>query len=354
MFDSSKITVDKVQHWISSCPEIEYNWFAGFLKSAIDDVARVHWWPADWDNFTSKDVIVLHDEHLRNKLPELFSFDKLKSSVVITSVASRFEYLKNIGVSAIYFPYLHWFLNLITIRKLKLKIPRAKQTKIFNFLNRRWQEGRYHMIEYICKKYSDIIDKGYITANTFSYYQDHSGFYKDTEFLKWYSVINSNDSNRVIEVNSIEINGVSAGLNLKNLLHVAKTVPGNISIQIETWPQTENSNSFLTEKSMIALATQQIPMIVGSRSNWLQDIKDQGFDIFDDVIDQSYDLNTDYLQRIEQCIDYNYDILSGKKLLPDISYRLEKNQNYLFNEWADQILLTLVKKIYDSLNELNQ
>jgi hypothetical protein len=94
-------------------------------------------------------------------------------------------------------------------------------------------------------------------------------------------------------------------------------------------------------------------MIIGSRSNWLQDIKDQGFDIFDDVIDQSYDLKTDYLQRIEQCIDYNYNILSGNKPLPDILYRLEKNQNYLFNEWADQTLLTLVKKIYDLLNEIN-
>jgi hypothetical protein len=350
MFDSSKITVDKVQHWMNNCPEIEYSWFAGFLKSAIDDVARVHWWPADWDNFTSKDVIVLYDEYLNNKPPDLFSFDKLKSSVAITSNALRFDYLKSIGVSAIYFPYLHWFFSLITIRKLQLKIPRSKQPKVFNFLNRRWSSGRYHMLEYICKKYSDIIDKGYITANTFSFYQDHPGFYKDVEFLNLYL---SMDKNRPVEVNNSEINGVSAGLNLKNLLHIAKTVPGSISIQIETWTQEQNFQSFITEKSMIALATQQIPMIIGSRSNWLQDIKDQGFDIFDDVIDQSYDLKTDYLQRIEQCIDYNYNILSGNKPLPDILYRLEKNQNYLFNEWADQTLLTLVKKIYDLLNEIN-
>jgi hypothetical protein len=340
------ITADKVQYWIDNCLELNDNWLSGFLQIAIGNDSKLHWWPMEFNNFAPGDVVVFYDEYIKLLMADIKSLEKLKQSVVITSNQTIYNQLTGIGILVIYFPYIHWFVNLITIRKLNLKIPRLATTKIFNFLNRRWNPGRFHLVEYICKTYPNLIDQGYITANTFSYYENHPGFYKDQEFVKWYV-----PEYAPIELNNHKIDDISVGVNIKNLLHISKTIPGVISIQVETWPQEEDDISFLTEKSMVALATQQIPIIIGSHDNWMKlYIKDQGFDTFDDIIDHSYDLELDYFLRIKQCIDLNYDILSGKRSLPDIGNRLEKNQNYLFNEWADQTLINLLNQIYKMLN----
>jgi hypothetical protein len=57
----------------------------------------------------------------------------------------------------------------------------------------------------------------------------------------------------------------------------------------------------LTEKTVKAFALGQIPMILGPRGQ-VEKTRQQGFDLFDDLIDHGYDNEPDPLLRIEQFI----------------------------------------------------
>lgn len=59
---------------------------------------------------------------------------------------------------------------------------------------------------------------------------------------------------------------------------------------------------FLTEKTVKAFAIGQIPLILGPFGQ-VKMTRDLGFDLFDDIVDHSYDLIVDPIDRIEQFTD---------------------------------------------------
>ena len=342
------VNSSQVDYWIDSCQDYKHSWLGGFLLTALGGQCQLHWWPnsvTDFKLIKSGDVVVLNDESfMTTSTADLIKIVNLTPEVIIiTSNELRYNELLNYNFKkSIFFPYDHWFLNIIGLRKLGTNIKKEPGNRVFNFLNRRWSPGRLHTIEHIFRYHPELLDTGYVTAGTFDYYKDHPKIQTDNEFLNFYHAGQS-----VIENNNFFIDGMPITSNTKNFIHLAQYIPGLISIQIETFSDCEEFNLLLTEKSMIAIATGQIPIIIGKEPYILKRyLKDQGFDIYDDIVDQSYDFETGYFRRCELAIELNLDYLNGCNQLPNLTERANYNQNHLLTTWCNQILLNLVNRIY--------
>jgi hypothetical protein len=344
------ISNSQINQWISNCQDYKHSWIAGFLLEALDGRAQLNWYPDHKFPISNStgltEVVVLDDESIMTTATvELVDMMHLpKDVIIITSNELRYKELLDLDFKKlILFPYTHWFLNIIGLRKLNVKIKKETGNRVFNFLNRNWQPGRFHMIEYIFRYYPELLDTGYVTAGQFSYYKDHPKIQTDNKFLEFYH----SPADCEIEINNVVIDGIPITLNTKNFIHLAQTIPGPICIQVETFDDSNEFSLALTEKSIMAIATGQIPIIIGKEPYLLKRyLKDQGFDIFDDIIDQSYDSEPDYFQRCELAINLNLRHLKGSNQLPDLTKRFECNQNYLLEAWSNQILCKLVDNIY--------
>jgi hypothetical protein len=66
-------------------------------------------------------------------------------------------------------------------------------------------------------------------------------------------------------------------------------------------------------------------------------LRDWGFDLFDDVLDHSYD-NEDDATRINSMFEKNHDILTnGFPIDDDIKLRLEKNRTHYFTDFIKSL-----------------
>jgi hypothetical protein len=117
------------------------------------------------------------------------------------------------------------------------------------------------------------------------------------------------------------------------------------SISLHTW-----NVPFFTEKSIKPFAWGQIPIFV-SHANSLQKIRDFGFDLFDDIIDHSYDTELDPIIRIKLCVDqlekicrWSFD--DCRKFKQDNMHRFENNRLIL-----DELLLNFHKITIDNLQK---
>ena len=322
---------------ILSSPELKKNWLNGFISQILPGASYKKFYGQHIFCLESgKRVILTEDETLEETNNWVNDLDS--NCFIITSNHYFFQKLLNLGFETIFFPYRMWFYMLIPLRKLGiLSIDKSiKNDKtIFNFLNRRWSPGRYYLLDFIFRIHSDLLHYGTVTANKFTYYQDHPLLYKDRDFLAFYKNHDTFGENITIK------NGLSVSSNLENLFYIAENIPGVISIQVETFTPDDFYKSCYTEKSMTALATQQIPIIIGPQPGLIARLENQGFDVFRDVVNQEYDKEKDYNRRLELAINNNVEILSGKKSIPNLDDRLKSNQQYLFSSWTNKELTRL-------------
>jgi len=89
---------------------------------------------------------------------------------------------------------------------------------------------------------------------------------------------------------------------------------------------------FVTEKTYQCFITLH-PALYVSNMNHVQNIRDWGFDVFDDVFDHGYDSISDDESRIKKMFDDNHNVLAnGFDITENIKERLLKNrQHYLDN-----------------------
>jgi hypothetical protein len=73
------------------------------------------------------------------------------------------------------------------------------------------------------------------------------------------------------------------------------------------------SPGIITEKYVATVYGFNFPIILGSRGS-VKHLRNQGFDLFDDIIDHSYDSTDDPMKRIFSAIDLNKEILRNRAL----------------------------------------
>lgn len=110
---------------------------------------------------------------------------------------------------------------------------------------------------------------------------------------------------------------------------------GDSDINVVTETVYEERPGIITEKTLFALMSLQVPLLIGY-AGMIDHVKSLGFDMFEDVVDTGYDwLPNDV--RAEQAIQRNRDLLINgidrDALLP----RLQANQDLVW-QWAEKMI----------------
>lgn len=103
-----------------------------------------------------------------------------------------------------------------------------------------------------------------------------------------------------------------------------KNVYSKISIEIVCETNVHNQSFFVTEKTLRPILYKKLFAVVGSK-NYEQQLKEMGFDIFDDVIDKTYDTKQ-YYDRIEHLYGSLGCLLNTLNESDELKIRLENNQ----------------------------
>jgi hypothetical protein len=107
-------------------------------------------------------------------------------------------------------------------------------------------------------------------------------------------------------------------------------VYSSAAVNIVTETQYSDVTGIVTEKTLMAFAAEQIPIVIG-HPGIVEHCRRMGFDMFDDIVDTSYDSidNDQELLRAEQALALNRDLIEGRVDLTPYRRRLERNR-----EWA--------------------
>ena len=131
--------------------------------------------------------------------------------------------------------------------------------------------------------------------------------------------------------------------NYKQLLQ--KTVFEPSCISLITEPTYIEKESLISEKTIMAIYGGTVPIWVGG---WrcADSMRMLGFDVFDDLVDHSYQSLEDPRRRVEKSIELNLDLLSSFTMTPQILLRLQHNLDLMLNGVFD-------KQIEKQLHETN-
>lgn len=122
--------------------------------------------------------------------------------------------------------------------------------------------------------------------------------------------------------------------NWENFLRLLP-VYGRCKVNVVTETIYDVFPGVISEKSCFAFAARQIPLVIGYRGI-VQDCRDMGFDMFDDLIDNSFDdLPNDV--RLEQALELNRQFICRGEIPIDISHRLDRNQHHVMYGLPKQI-----------------
>jgi hypothetical protein len=107
-------------------------------------------------------------------------------------------------------------------------------------------------------------------------------------------------------------------------------VYGSAAVNIVTETEYFTVTGIVTEKTLLAFAAEQIPIVIG-HPGIVEHCRRMGFDMFDDLVDNSYDnISNDMgLERADQALIRNRDLIQGQIDLAPYRARLERNR-----EWA--------------------
>jgi hypothetical protein len=91
----------------------------------------------------------------------------------------------------------------------------------------------------------------------------------------------------------------------------------------------------------MAFAAGQIPVVIGHQGI-VQHCRELGFDMFDDVINNSFDQLPNHV-RAEQAIELNQDLILGKINLSPFWPRLLQQRDFLLNQYPELMRQRFVK-----------
>ena len=116
---------------------------------------------------------------------------------------------------------------------------------------------------------------------------------------------------------------------IANLLPVYK----NTAVEIITETTAAEGTAHLTEKYVNCVFGKCFPIIIGTFKN-VELYRSMGYDMFDDIIDHSYDYEPNPFYRMKMAIDANIEIISDRDLAISLheenKERFENNiQNYI-------------------------
>jgi hypothetical protein len=104
------------------------------------------------------------------------------------------------------------------------------------------------------------------------------------------------------------------------------------AVNIVTETEYATAPGIISEKTLLAMAAEQIPILVGHQGI-VQHCRELGFDMFSDLVDVSYD-NMPNEVRAEQAVWLNQDLILGKIDLAPYQERLRAQREFLLDDFA--------------------
>ena len=189
----------------------------------------------------------------------------------------------------------------------------TNKTVSFNFMINKWRPHRGRLLK--------IIDSLKLTNFTYS--------------LPWLEntvtklpVTNYMIGNETQMPQGIVSPSYKNGENYKQLLQKPVFEPSCISLITE--PNYIEREALITEKTIMAVYGGTIPIWVGG---WrcADAMRSQGFDVFDDIVDHSYQSLADPWDRINKSIELNQELLSSFTISSPILTRLQHNLDLMLD-----------------------
>ena len=103
----------------------------------------------------------------------------------------------------------------------------------------------------------------------------------------------------------------------------------DITIEIVAETSQTSDNFYITEKTLRPIAHGKLFLVIGS-PEFEQNLKNLGFDIFDDIIDKSYDSSSSYM-RVDAVFNSLGELLRNPVDMQALLPRLQANKRVLEN-----------------------
>jgi hypothetical protein len=105
------------------------------------------------------------------------------------------------------------------------------------------------------------------------------------------------------------------------------------AVNIVTETEYNTAPGIISEKTLLAMAAEQIPIVIGHASI-VEHCKELGFDMFTDLVEVSYDTMPNEI-RAEQAILLNQDLIQGRIDLTPYRERLHAQREFLLDDYAN-------------------
>ena len=280
----------------------------------------------------------------------LNSIDK-ENTVVLTEQPIVYDFLVKKGFKSVKIDFHHNVIGNTFATKNLPSINVRKDNFNYNYycLNHRFSPDRQKVIKAL-NKY-DLIDYGYVKQNaecfeSISLRHKFDGVIYGGNISEVFD--NRGQTSRLYTSdwkNHNSYNNIRYSNHVKNLFYLDKNIKSPICLITES-PMLSR---YLTEKSFQPFHLGRIPLLMGF-AGINQFFKDEGFDIFDDIIDYGFDSIGNVDLRIDTAIKTNCAILKSFSITDSIVERLKYNQNHLMYAWSDKQINKIVNKVREFLD----
>lgn len=293
-------------------------------------------------------------------LEDLFNFYQDKKFILITSLENLSSYIQLPNVKIVPWggdltnqSYQYKQLEPITDKNFNSSFnfislnrnPRSHRTMLVSLLYGLDLEST-GLISFIHKDNTDNIDTEWV----FNADQSHI---KDT-------IIRGFDTLKNAELNitdDVHIYGqLNDNTNVENFKNKLSAYYKNTFVEIVSETSYTESAFLLTEKTLNSIYGCNFPILICSPGS-VQFLRDLGFDMFDDIIDHSYDSISNPIDRLYTALYNNKEILTNNELVKDIwkanKHRFLSNVNIAKTKMYDYYSVRAETEFTKCLNEFN-
>lgn len=316
---------------------LERSYVLALLKQQFPDHNIGNTFPGiSWEALKTPDpaIIYIDDDGLILRDPQewLHLFDKKKTHIVLLDAI--YQQLKSHGIPVVLCPFWNLLEDSISTHLVNeadlFQMPKTGQ-KFYFCLNSNHTEARELVVNLLDQQH--LFNFGMISAR----WSTDTRFFRDS--FKAYDQINSGFERHCGQYKSV---GITA--NFANAIDISAKYYPPIQISVET----SINNYHPTEKSIQGFMMHRIPIILAEPGR-IAYLSNEGFDMFYDIIDHSYDRISDPNLRIESAIVKNLQILSNPlEITESIQKRLRNNYNHFTSTWMFakiESLLSMIKQI---------
>jgi len=122
------------------------------------------------------------------------------------------------------------------------------------------------------------------------------------------------------------------------------------AVNIVTETQYDDRPGVISEKTLLAMIAGQIPIVIG-HPGVVQGCRELGFDMFEDLVDTSYDWLPNE-QRAEAALELNQDLILGNIDLKPYQERLQRQQTFVLDAYPKWIRSNFVHQAQSCANKI--